>query len=194
MKTVLGIDPGLASTGYGLVALDGSRVRHLAHGVITTSPGQDAGERLKILFHAFTDLLDRHRPDEAAIEEIYFAKNSKTYLGVAQAKGALLLALAEREIPAAEYSPLEIKRAVAGNGRAEKSQVQELVRLILGLKEQPSPDHAADALAAAICHGHRNRFNALTRRKSSTSRGGHEVHEENEGHEGGRRGKQRKRE
>ncbi len=185
MKTVLGIDPGLASTGYGLVAIDGSRARHLAHGVICTSPERDAGDRLKILFHAFSDLLDLHRPDEAALEEIYFAKNAKSYLGVAQAKGTLLLALAERNIPAAEYSPLEIKRAVAGNGRAEKSQVQELVRLILGLKEQPSPDHAADALAAAICHGHRCRFDKLTRRKASSSRGGHGAHGEDGEHGGG---------
>ncbi len=165
MKTVLGIDPGLASAGYGLVALDGSRARHVAHGVITTSPDQDAGERLKLLFHAFLELIDRYHPDEAAVEEIYFAKNTKTYLGVAQAKGTLLLALAERGVPASEYSPLEIKRAVAGNGRAEKTQVQELVRLILGLSEQPSPDHAADALAAAICHGHRSQLRRLISKK-----------------------------
>ncbi len=167
MKKVLGIDPGLASVGYGLVALDGSRVRHLAHGVITTAPERSTGDRLKTIFHALSELIDFHRPDEAAIEEIYFAKNSKTYLGVAQAKGALLLALAERGIPASEYSPLEIKRAVAGNGRAEKGQVQELVRLILGLKEQPSPDHAADALAAAICHGHRAQLRRLTSKKDN---------------------------
>ncbi|MBN2352546.1 MAG: crossover junction endodeoxyribonuclease RuvC [Spirochaetales bacterium] len=171
MKKVLGVDPGLASVGYGLVSLDGGRARHLAHGVITTAPEQGTGDRLKTLFHAFCGLVDRLRPDEAAIEEIYFAKNSKTYLGVAQAKGALLLALAERNVPAFEYSPLEIKRAVAGNGRAEKGQVQELVRLILGLKEQPSPDHAADALAAAICHGHRAQLRRLTSKK-----GNHGLH------------------
>jgi crossover junction endodeoxyribonuclease RuvC len=164
MKTVLGIDPGLASTGYGLVVFEGSRARHLAHGVITTTPDMVSGNRLKLIFHSVLDLIDRHHPDEAAIEEIYFAKNTKTALVVAQAKGALLLALAERGVPAAEYSPLQIKRAVAGNGRAEKSQVQELVRLILGLKAAPEPDHAADALAAAICHGHRGSFDKLTRR------------------------------
>jgi crossover junction endodeoxyribonuclease RuvC len=164
MKKVLGLDPGLASTGYGLVSVDGARSRHVTHGVITTSPGLLPGERLKNLFAALEELLTRFRPDEAAVEEIYFAKNTKTYLSVAQAKGVLLLALARHNVPVTEYSPLQIKRAVAGNGRAEKPQVQELVRLILGLKETPEPDHAADALAAAICHGHQAQFKRLTDR------------------------------
>ncbi len=162
MKTVIGIDPGLASTGYGVVSIDGSRSRHVAHGVITTSPDLPPGKRLKSLFAELTNLLKRFRPDEAAVEEIYFAKNSKTYLSVAQAKGVLLLALAQQNIIVSEYSPLQIKRAVVGNGRAEKPQVQELVRLILGLKETPEPDHAADALAAAICHSHQAQFTRLT--------------------------------
>jgi len=158
MRKVLGLDPGLASTGYGLVAVDGARSRHLAHGVIRTTTDFSPGERLNSLFDELSLLVARYKPDEAAIEEIYFAKNSKTYLSVAQAKGVLLLALARHHVPVTEYSPLQIKRAVAGNGRAEKRQVQELVRLILGLPEIPEPDHAADALAAAICHGHQAQF------------------------------------
>jgi crossover junction endodeoxyribonuclease RuvC len=165
MKTVIGIDPGLASTGYGLLTCDGGRSRHLVHGVIATSASEGAGDRLKRLYHAFTALLDRYRPDEAAIEEIYFAKNSKTFSAVSQAKGTLLLALAEHGVPVEEYSPLQIKRAVVGSGRAEKGQVQELVRLILNLKEAPSPDHAADALAAAICHSHQAHIRRLTSQK-----------------------------
>jgi crossover junction endodeoxyribonuclease RuvC len=161
MKKVLGLDPGLASTGYGLVAIDGSKSRHLAHGVIRTTTDLSPGERLNTLFDELSLIVARFKPDEAAIEEIFFAKNSKTYLSVAQAKGVLLLALARHHVPVTEYSPLQIKRAVAGNGRAEKRQVQELVRLILGLPEIPEPDHAADALAAAICHGHRAQFRRI---------------------------------
>ena len=161
MKTVLGIDPGLAGTGYGVISVAGGRNRHLAHGVITTSPDLLPGERLEKLFNTLTELLKRYQPDEAAVEEIYFAKNSKTYLSVAQAKGVVLLTLSRSGVPVTEYSPLQIKRAVVGNGRAEKSQVQELVRLILGMKETPEPDHAADALAAAICHGHQAQFRRL---------------------------------
>ncbi len=161
MKKVLGLDPGLASTGYGLVSVDGARSRHVTHGVIRTTTDLSSGERLNKLFDELSLLVARYKPDEAAIEEIYFAKNSKTYLSVAQAKGVLLLALARHLVPVTEYSPLQIKRAVAGNGRAEKRQVQELVRLILGLPEIPEPDHAADALAAAICHGHQAQFRRI---------------------------------
>jgi crossover junction endodeoxyribonuclease RuvC len=165
MRKILGIDPGLASTGYGLIALDGAKCRHLAHGVIATAAGGVAGARLNAIFNELSVLIDRFRPDEAAVEEIYFAKNTKTALSVAQAKGVILLAFASKDIPVTEYSPLAIKRAVAGNGRADKVQVQELVRLILGLPEAPEPDHAADALAAAICHGHQSRFKRLAARK-----------------------------
>lgn len=169
MRKVLGIDPGLASTGYGLVAVDGARSRHLAHGVIATASGLASGERLNIIFTELTALIDRFRPDEGAVEEIYFAKNSKTAIAVAQAKGVILLAFAARGLPVAEYSPPEIKRAVAGNGRAEKDQVQELVRIILGLPTAPEPDHAADALATAICHGHRARFERLAGQEQTTT-------------------------
>jgi crossover junction endodeoxyribonuclease RuvC len=164
MKTVLGIDPGLASTGYGIITVAGGRNRHLAHGVITTSPELSPGDRLNKLYQELSQLVAKYTPAEAAVEEIFFAKNSKTYLSVAQAKGVVLLVLAQRGVRVSEYSPLQIKRAVVGNGRAEKVQVQELVRLILGLKDMPEPDHASDALAAAICHGHQAQFSRLAGR------------------------------
>jgi crossover junction endodeoxyribonuclease RuvC len=165
MKTIIGIDPGLASTGYGLIAVENGRSIHVAHGVVTTAASLATTARLSELYHKIIALLDEYKPDEACIEDIYFAKNSKTFVAVAQAKGVLLLALAEYGLAVEEYSPLEIKRAVAGNGRAEKTQVQELVRIILKMKEAPAPDHAADALAAAICHTHQSYLNQIASRE-----------------------------
>jgi len=164
LLTIIGIDPGLASTGYGVITVNGAKSVHRAHGVIATRPGIPGPERLLVLYDALAALLDRFRPDEAGVEDIYFAKNSKTYTDVAQAKGVVLLALARHGVTVKEYSPLVIKRAVAGNGRAEKSQVQELVRIILGLSACPTPDHASDALAAAICHGHQALFGTIKKR------------------------------
>ena len=161
MKTIIGIDPGLASTGYGIVGVKNGQTSHVAHGVITTEVSADTAMRLSIIYNKLKSILDIYKPDEACVEDIYFAKNAKTFIGVAQAKGVLMLALAERGLTVREYTPLVIKRAVAGNGRAEKAQVQELVRIILNLKEAPTPDHAADALAAAICHSHQSTLRRL---------------------------------
>jgi crossover junction endodeoxyribonuclease RuvC len=167
MKTILGIDPGLASTGYGLVQVKGGRSLYLAHGVIVTAAGTGIALRLAELHRQIMLILDQYQPDEACIEDIYFSKNSKSFVAVAEAKGVMLLALAQRSIRVDEYSPLEIKRAVAGNGRAEKAQVQELVRIILNLKEAPSPDHAADALAVAICHSHQSHLKKIIEQAGS---------------------------
>jgi len=152
MTRVLGIDPGLASTGWGVVEVDGSHYRHVAHGVIRTSPDLPVGERLLKLSREIRDIIITHKPEESGVESLYFARNATSAIPVAQARGVVLLALTELGVPSREYPPQAIKQAIVGEGRAEKQQVQELVRLLLGLDVPPKPDHASDALAAAICH------------------------------------------
>jgi crossover junction endodeoxyribonuclease RuvC len=152
MITVLGIDPGLAKTGYGVIGKDSDKFIYIDCGVFSTSPKVDTGKRLDLIFEKIVHLIKEFRPDEAGIESLYFAKNITSAIPVAQARGVVLLAMEKQQVPAYEYAPQEIKRATVGNGRAEKSQVQELVRVLLGLKEVPKPDHAADALATALCH------------------------------------------
>lgn len=151
-RTILGIDPGLAATGWGVLRCSGSRYEHLDHGVVRTTAATPAGERLAAIYDAVTALSQRFSPDEAGIESLYFAKNVSSALPVAQSRGVVLLALFKAGIPAAEYPPQAIKQAIVGSGRAEKAQIQELVRVLLGLETPPHSDHAADALAAAICH------------------------------------------
>lgn len=149
---IIGIDPGLASTGWGIVDIQGSRDRYVAHGVIRTSPASPVGERL-LRIHAEIDrVIAEYSPNEAGVENLYFARNATSAIPVAQARGVVLLALTQRQVPTHEYPPQAIKQAIVGSGRAEKHQVQELVRMLLGLDAVPRPDHASDALAAAICH------------------------------------------
>ncbi len=155
MRTVIGIDPGLAATGWGVVRFDGSRFRHVGHGVVTTNPGSPLAQRLCTIHQEIEKLLAKYAPSEAGVEELYFSKNTTSALQVAHARGVVLLALGERGIPVECYSPQHVKQAVIGRGRAEKEQVQRLVGVVLGLEEVPGPDHAADALAIAICHAHR---------------------------------------
>jgi crossover junction endodeoxyribonuclease RuvC len=147
----LGIDPGLAHTGVGIVQSQGQSIRHLHHSVIETKAGSPQALRLLAIKEALEDLLGEFSPQAASVETLYFAKNVGSALPVSEARGAVLLTLADLGIPVFEYTPLVIKQTVVGVGRAEKAQVQEMVRLILGLQEVPRPDHAADALAAAIC-------------------------------------------
>ena len=149
-RLVIGIDPGLASTGYGIVAFRSNRLVYVAHGVIKTSPESIHQDRLLIIFRELNAVLETYRPLEAGMETLYFAKNVSSAMGVAEARGVVTLALALRGIPLGEYTPHGIKQAVVGIARADKKQVQESVRLLLGLPEIPKPDHAADALAAAI--------------------------------------------
>ncbi|MEW5817417.1 MAG: crossover junction endodeoxyribonuclease RuvC [Spirochaetota bacterium] len=160
MIRILGIDPGLAQTGYGVIEVEGDHFHHIYHGSFTTSPQTSSGMRLKVIYDGIIRVINTYKPDEAGVESLFFAKNITSALPVAQARGVILLALAKKNIPAAEYAPPEIKQAIVGTGRAEKNQVQELVRFLLGLKEIPQPDHAADALAAAICH-----YNNFSKRK-----------------------------
>ncbi len=154
MPLIMGIDPGLAHAGWGMVSHDGLRGRYVAHGVINTKNNQPPSLRLQSLFRGLCSVIEEYKPEAAGIETLYFARNVKSALPVAEARGVLLLALAESGVPAYEYTPLQIKQAVVGNGRADKNQVQMMVALLLKLTEAPKPDHAADALAAAICHAH----------------------------------------
>lgn len=147
---MIGIDPGLASTGWGLVLCRANRLKYVAHGVITTSPKDEHQDRLVAIYTELAEVLELYKPTEAGMETLYFAKNVSSAMGVAEARGVVTLALALRGIRLGEYTPHGIKQAVVGVARADKAQVQEAVRALLALKEIPRPDHAADALAAAI--------------------------------------------
>ncbi len=151
MTRILGIDPGLAATGWGIIEARGNTLLHLAHDTIYTAADTDTGNRLNIIFEAVEQVLETYRPEKAAIERVYFAKNRTSAIPVAQARGVLLLVLSRREIEVFEYPPQEIKKAITGQGKAEKMQVRELVRVVLGMSSIPDTDHAADALAAAVC-------------------------------------------
>ena len=155
----LGIDPGTATTGYGLVRLepDGSLLA-VNYGVITTPKNTPPAERLVILYNQLQDLLNEHNPDTAAVEKLFFQRNITTAIAVGQARGVMLLSLAQAGLEVFEYTPNEIKQAVAGYGSAGKRQIQEMVRVLLRLEDIPRPDDAADALAVAITHLHTNRY------------------------------------
>jgi crossover junction endodeoxyribonuclease RuvC len=149
MMYILGLDPGVAIMGYGLVEDDG--LKAIDYGVFTTLSEATPAERLKALYLELIDLIERHQPSEVAIE-LFIARNLRTALAVGQARGVALLAAAQKGLPVYEYTPLQIKQRVSGYGRGEKRQVQEMVRIQLGLPSFPEPDDAADALAVAICH------------------------------------------
>ncbi len=154
----LGIDPGTATTGYGLVHLeDGGALSMVDCGTILTPPDMPMPQRLALLHKGLSEILLLHQPDSGAVEKLFFQRNVRTAISVAQARGVALMALAEANLQVGEYSPVEVKQAVAGYGGAEKQQVQEMVRVLLGLAETPKPDDAADALAVAICHLHSSR-------------------------------------
>jgi crossover junction endodeoxyribonuclease RuvC len=151
---VFGIDPGSERTGYGCVETDGSRHRLVGCGAIATSPRAAFPDKLLAIHDRLEALLAEWRPDAVAVENIFYATNVRTALKLGHARGVAILAAVEAGLPVAEYTPAEIKRAVVGYGRAEKHQIQEMVRLLLGLARVPSPTDAADALAVAICHVH----------------------------------------
>ena len=159
---VLGIDPGTAITGYGLVEEVRGDLKLVAFGVIRTPADQPLPRRLQLIYHAVSDLAEEWEPEAAAVEELFFSRNVRTAMSVGQARGVALLALADASLDVAEYTPLAIKQAVTGYGNADKMQVQEMVRLLLELAEVPRPDDAADALAVAICHLHSARLAALS--------------------------------
>jgi crossover junction endodeoxyribonuclease RuvC len=158
----IGIDPGTATTGYGLVRenSDGS-LAPVEFGVILTSPDMAMSDRLLELHRRLNEIILLHRPDTAAVEKLFFSRNVTTAITVGQARGVALLSLAQAGLRVAEYTPMQIKQAVAGYGGAEKPQIQQMVQVLLGLKSIPTPDDAADALAVAICHIHSDRMRYL---------------------------------
>ncbi len=151
---ILGIDPGYAIVGFGVVEYDGYSFVPIHFGAITTQAGTDFFLRLKTIYDDMNTVLNTFRPDSVAIEKLFFNTNQKTGIDVAQARGVTVLAAVNMGIPIFEYTPLQVKQSVVGYGRAEKNQVMEMTRKILGLAEVPKPDDTADALAIAICHGH----------------------------------------
>ena len=163
---VLGVDPGTAITGYGLVQEAEGQLQAVAYGAITTPSDWTMPQRLLKIYRDLTALIREHDPTEGAVEQLFFSRNVKTALAVGQARGVALLALAEGGLPVHEYTPLQVKQSVVGYGRAEKAQVQELVKLLLGLEVVPQPDDAADALAIAICHLHSARMISLIERET----------------------------
>jgi crossover junction endodeoxyribonuclease RuvC len=152
---ILGIDPGTASTGYGVVECSGSRMRALDGGVITTTAETPLEQRLLQISRQVCELMDEHMPEALAIEELYFGANVRSAFAVGQARGVVLLAAGERGMPARSYTPQQVKGAVCGSGRAGKDQVARMVAQLLSLPAPPEPDHASDALAVAICHANR---------------------------------------
>lgn len=157
---ILGVDPGTATTGYGLIKEEKGKISLIDYGSIETSSETESPKRLDEIFEGLCEVIKKYRPDEAAIEELFFAANVKTAIAVGHARGVLVLACEKSKLPVFEYTPLQIKQALIGYGRAEKKQIQEMVKVFLNLKEIPKPDDAADALAVAICHIHSRRMNA----------------------------------
>ncbi len=151
---ILGIDPGYAILGYGILDMIGNRFEVVTYGSILTDNKLDMPQRLGILYDELTEIIKRYEPEEASIEELFFNNNAKTAILVGEARGVAVLACAKQGLAISEYTPLQIKQALVGYGRADKKQVQAMVKAILNLDEVPKPDDTADAVAAAICHGH----------------------------------------
>jgi crossover junction endodeoxyribonuclease RuvC len=151
---VLGIDPGTAMTGYGIVERTGSKLRAVDYGCIETTPAWTLPQRLMAIHEVLNDLILTHRPELVAVERLFFNKNVQTAFAVGQARGVVLLTAAQHSLPVYEYGPHEVKMAVTGYGRAQKDQVQKMVQVVLGMAVLPRPDDAADALAVAICLAH----------------------------------------
>jgi len=152
MVVVLGIDPGTAHTGFGVVLARGSSLAALDGGVLRTQQHDTLSERLAEIHGHITDLIERHEPDAVAVEDLFFGQNARSAFAVGQARGVTLLAAGQAGVPCFSYTPQAVKQAVCGSGRAEKDQVQRMVGALLKLPAPPEPDHAADALAVAICH------------------------------------------
>ncbi len=151
---ILGIDPGYAIVGWGIIEYSGSKFRTLGYGSIQTPAGIPIVDRLEMIYHGMQDIIKKYKPDQMAVEELFFNTNTTTAIAVAEARGIILLAARLSGIKIGEYTPLQVKQAVVGYGRAEKKQVITMVTGMLGLKEAPKPDDTADALAVAVCHAH----------------------------------------
>jgi crossover junction endodeoxyribonuclease RuvC len=151
VRRIIGIDPGLASTGWGIVDCKDGRIYHVDHGSITTKAGSPHAERLCEIMDSMRYIVNTYKPTESAVEILYFGRNVSSAIPVAEARGVIFAVLADRGLPVSEFRPNAIKQGITGVINADKKQVQEMVRIILGLSEIPKPDHAADALGAAIC-------------------------------------------
>ncbi|MBW4828572.1 MAG: crossover junction endodeoxyribonuclease RuvC [Clostridiaceae bacterium] len=162
---ILGIDPGIAIVGYGVIECKGNKFKALDYGTITTEANIPFTERIRIIYDDMTTLIDKYNPTDLAIEELFFNKNVKTAIKVGQARGVEILAAVHKGLNIYEYTPLQVKQGVVGYGRAEKRQVQEMVKMLLNLKKIPKPDDAADALALALCHGSSLKFKEMFRMK-----------------------------
>lgn len=155
---ILGIDPGIAIAGFGFVDKKGSKIVPVQYGSIQTEAGTDEGLRLKLIYESMVQLIDKYKPDALAVEKLFFNRNVTTAMSVGQARGVIVLAAVQQGLTVAEYTPMQVKQAVVGYGKAEKRQVQEMVRMVLGLSAVPKPDDVADALAIAMCHAHSSSF------------------------------------
>ncbi len=164
---VLGIDPGTAITGYGLVSKEDDALTLVDYGTITTPQEAPLPQRLQTIYRELREIVSQHQPTAAAVEKLFFSKNVRTALSVGQARGVALLAVADAGLPLHEYTPLQVKQSVVGYGRATKEQVQKLVQMLLDLDFVPQPDDAADAIAVAICHIHSARLEAMLAEESA---------------------------
>ncbi len=167
---VLGIDPGTATTGFGVIVSEGGRLRPIDTGVLLTQPTMTLPDRLKSIYDDINTLLDRYKPDTVGTEKLFFTNNVTNGIAVGGALGVVLLAIAQRGLPWAEYTPMQVKMAVSGYGGADKAQVQANVTRLLGLTEIPKPDDAADGLAVAICHAHSFKLGSLGMKHSRRGR------------------------
>ena len=156
--TILGIDPGTATMGWGVIRQEGNRLRYVQHGTVKTPSDWEMPRRLARLFDGVTELLEGYRPETVAVEELFFNTNVTTAITVGQARGVAILAAYRAGVEVREYTPLQVKQAITSYGRADKRQVQEMVRALLNLREVPRPDDAADGLAIAICHAFSSRM------------------------------------
>ncbi len=158
---ILGIDPGTAITGYGVIEVVGNRYYNICYGTILTASNQKLPIRLKNIFDDLNGIIKEYRPDHMAVEQVYFSKNTKTALSVGHARGVVLLSGIQNNLTLAEYTPLQVKQSVVGYGRADKYQIQKMVATVLNLGHIPKPDDAADALAVAICHAQSYKLNSI---------------------------------
>ena len=165
MMRIIGIDPGYAIMGYGILDYNGNRFKTVHYGSIETKAGVPMPERLKLLYDGLTEIIQEYKPDEASIEELFFNRNVTTAIGVGEARGVAMLACVEGGLSVSEYTPMQIKQAVVGTGSADKAQVMYMIRSVLALDHEPHPDHAADALAAAVCHANLTRTEELGKRR-----------------------------
>lgn len=156
---ILGLDPGTATTGYGVIQAQGNKITGICYGVIRTPASEAMSKRLRTIYDDVGQLMRTYQPDDVAIEQLYFGRNITTAISVGQARGILLLQAECHGLHIAEYTPMQIKKALVGTGHAEKKQVQYMIQKFLGLDKMPQPDDAADALAVAVCHAHSKRLN-----------------------------------